>query len=84
MKFIRMIALLKYIFAYSLIPYLQRVHILIIDNNVELHRWFRKSVFFAYDIYLLLCLDLEFCIIFDRLVCVLGHGKYVVDGMNTI
>ena len=37
----------------------------------------------AYDIYLLTCLDLEFCIIIYRAVGGPRHGKYVVDGLKS-
>ena len=38
---------------------------------------------FEYSIYLLSCIALELCIIIDRAVVSLFHGKDFVDGINT-
>ena len=39
---------------------------------------------FVSDIYILICIALEFYIIIDRAVGAPGNVKYVVDGLNTI
>ena len=42
-----------------------------------------KQYHCTYDIYLLSCIDLEFCIIIEREIGAPGHEKYVDDSLNS-